>query len=268
MSIQEVAPSFKNPPTFQDLDEVKVYLKDAISKVARALMDIDFMINGTLDVNNIRAEGIEARSIAAEAITTEKIQAGAVTADKITVNELSAISANLGHIIAGLIESVEIYGSYIATRRNAYPRAEMSSDNDLFGAYRDALNFIEIEAEFGGSPAVRFIQNGQIKGNMHMLYGDITLEGLSGVTLRATGGRDILLDAGSGYLSVPSFSKIISDSDQSLGVELDRKATAGTSTSMSGSHNHGIEDGTELLTADGRTVTFRAAPQHSHSQNS
>lgn len=268
MSIQEVAPSFKNPPTFQDLDEVKVYLKDAISKVARALMDIDFMINGTLDVNNIRAEGIEARSIAAEAITTEKIQAGAVTADKITVNELSAISANLGHIVAGLIESVEIYGSYIATRRNAYPRAEMSSDNDLFGAYKDAANSIQIEADFGGSPGVRLIQNGQIKGNIHMLYGDITLEGLSGVTLRATGGSDLMLVVENGNLYVPSFTKVISNNGRNLGVELDRKATAGTSTGESGSHNHGIPDGTQLMTADGKTVTFFSAPQHSHSQNS
>lgn len=203
MGIQDVAPSFRNPPTFQDLEEVKAYLKDNINKIARSLQDIDFMINGTLDVKNIRAEGIEARNIKAEAITTdklsanavtaEKIQAGAVTADKITVGELSAISANLGHIVAGLIESIEIYGSYIATRRNAYPRCEMSATGNVFGAYNDANNHITVEPNYGGSPAVTFTVAGTYRGRLHNLLGYPILEGANTLGLEA--GGTIFLDA-------------------------------------------------------------------------
>lgn len=197
MGIQDVAPSFRVPPTFRDLEEVKAYLKDNINKIARSLQDIDFMINGTLDVNNIRAEGIEARNIQAEAITTEKlqagsittekIQAGAVVADKIDVGELSAISANLGHIVAGLIESIEIYGSYIATRRNAYPRCEMSATGNVFGAFRDSGNSITIDPDYGGSPTLVFMQNNIFRGRIDMALGYLELYGSGALNLESSG---------------------------------------------------------------------------------
>lgn len=241
-------PDFGGLPPYANFDDVTIKVNDLVQRLRQLLLNLD-----TLNIRSLNAKVIEA---------------GTITADKMNVNELSAISANLGHITAGLIESVEIYGSYIATRYNSYPRAEMSSDNNLFGAFNDENNSIQIEADYAGAPAFRFIQNGQIKGNMHMVYGDIAIEGLSGVTLRSTGGSNIKLDVGSGYLSVPSFSKIVSDNGYNLAVELDGKATAGVSTNLSGSHNHGIPDGTVLRTADGGTVTFSAAPQHSHTQNS
>lgn len=197
MGIQDVAPSFRNPPTFKDLEEVKAYLKDNINKIARSLQDIDFMINGTLDVKNIRADGIEARNIKAEAITTDKliagavttdkITAGAVTAEKITVGELSAISANLGHIVAGLIESIEIYGSYIATRRNAYPRCEMSATGNVFGAYQDANNHIVIEPDYGGSPSLVFTQGGSFKGRLNTLLAKLELYGSGSLDIGSNG---------------------------------------------------------------------------------
>lgn len=197
MGIQDVAPSFRNPPTFQDLEEVKAYLKDNINKIARSLQDIDFMINGTLDVKNIRADGIEARNIKAEAITTDKliagavttdkITAGAVTAEKITVGELSAISANLGHIVAGLIESIEIYGSYIATRRNAYPRCEMSATGNVFGAFRDSGNKITIDPDYGGSPTLVFMQNNIFRGRIDMALGYLELYGSGALNLESSG---------------------------------------------------------------------------------
>ncbi|MGR6546264.1 hypothetical protein [Paenibacillus tundrae] len=207
MGIQDVAPAFRNPPTFEDFEAVKAYLKDNINKIARSLQDIDFMINGTLDVNNIRAEGIEARNIRAEAITTdklsanavsaekiqagaittEKIQAGAVVADKIDVGELSAISANLGHIVAGLIESVEIFGSYIATRRNAFPRCEMSATGNVFGAYNDANNHITIDPNYGGSPSLVFMQNNIMRGRIDMSLGSLELYGLGSLDIGSNG---------------------------------------------------------------------------------
>lgn len=241
-------PDFGGLPPFPEFQDITNKINELVQRLRQLLLNLD-----TLNIRSLNAKVIEA---------------GTITADKMNVNELSAISANLGHITAGLIESVEIYGSYIATRYNSYPRAEMSSDNNLFGAYRDADNSIQIEADFGGSPGVRFIQNGQIRGNMNMLYGDITLEGLNGVTVQALYNSDLRLVVENGNLYVPSFTKVISNNGYNLGVELDGKATAGVSTNLSGSHNHGIPDGTVLRTADGGTVTFSAAPQHSHTQNS
>ncbi|WP_339182906.1 hypothetical protein [Paenibacillus sp. FSL R5-0701] len=268
MGIQDVAPAFRNPPTFQDLEEVKSYLKDNINKIARSLQDIDFMINGTLDVNNIRAEGIEARSIKAEAITTEKlqagsittekIQAGAVVADKIDVGELSAISANLGHIVAGLIESVEIYGSYISTNKTGYPKAEMSNTNNLFGAYIDANNFVRVLSDDSGVPSFVFVHGGAVKARFSTLLGTLLLDGIGGMEINVTGGN----------LTLPRFTDILSSDGYNLGVELDEKAVAGISTGASGAHNHGIPDGTQFKDVNGVTWTYRVAGTHTHEQTS
>lgn len=227
MGIQDVAPSFRNPPTFNDFGEVNAYLKDNINKIARSLQDIDFMINGTLDVKNIRADGIEARNIKAEAITTDKliagavttdkITAGAVTAEKITVGELSAISADLGHIVAGLIESIEIYGSYIATRRNAYPRCEMSATGNVFGAFRDANNHVVIEPDYGGSPALRFTVAGTPRGRIHNLIGYPIFESDSALGLQAAG--TIFVNAA--QMSFSNWDRLYADNPgRTLGDEL------------------------------------------------
>ncbi|MFB5761023.1 hypothetical protein [Paenibacillus medicaginis] len=144
------SPRLSGPPDTQDVGQMLLYVKDLANTVAKMAKDLEFIINGNLDANNIRANSIETKNlqagsitadkiqagaissdkIQAGAITAEKIQANAVTASKIDVDELSAISANLGWITAGIIESIEIYGSLIATRRTGFPRIQLD-DNGL-----------------------------------------------------------------------------------------------------------------------------------------
>ncbi|WP_405154786.1 hypothetical protein [Paenibacillus sp. FSL K6-0108] len=195
MSQWSDAPRIAAPPNTKDLSVMAAYIKDLANTVAKMAKELEFILNGNVAFDNIRVDGIEARNIKAEAITTEKlqagsittekIQAGAVVADKIDVGELSAISANLGHIVAGLIESIEIYGSYIATRRNAYPRCEMSATGNVFGAYQNANNHIAIEPNYGGSPAVAFTVTGTYRGRLHNLLGYPILEGANSLGLQA-----------------------------------------------------------------------------------
>lgn len=59
----------------------------------------------TITANNIATNTITATQIAAGAITTSELKAGAVTASKLRVTSLSAISANLGTVTAGVIKS-------------------------------------------------------------------------------------------------------------------------------------------------------------------
>lgn len=63
----------------------------------------------------ISANAVTQNKIAANAVVAEKIAAGAVTAEKMTVSELSAISANMGHITAGTIEADVVIASEYAT---------------------------------------------------------------------------------------------------------------------------------------------------------
>lgn len=141
MSIWNDSPRLNSPPQTKEVGEVLEYVKGLANTVAKMAKDLEFILNGNVAFDNIRAEGIEAKNI----------KAGAVTAEKITVNELSAITANLGHILAGLIESVEIYGSYIATRKDAYPRAEMSATDNMFAAMSNVNNHIRISAVGGNN---------------------------------------------------------------------------------------------------------------------
>jgi hypothetical protein len=205
MGLWDTAPSFNNPPTFNDLEDVKKYLKDNINKIARSLQDIDFIINGTLNVDNIKANGIE----------TKNLKAGAVTAEKITVSELSAISADLGKITAG-----EIFGAYIASREAAYPRAELKSSGDVFAAFYDADNYIAVESDYFGVPSLNFFQGGTQKGRLDTISSLLEIVGLGGLILFASGG-DLQLDA-TGVVKVQSWDKFYnSATNRTLQQDLD-----------------------------------------------
>lgn len=193
---------------------------------------------------------------------------GTVTAGKMNVEELSAISANLGHIIAGLIESVEIYGSYISTNRTGYPKAEMSSEQNLFGAYTDALRKIIIEAVNNNSGSPRILL--ESLGSSFSLYQQGSGSNIFTFNseLRLFSDKDIMLYPGVGY-KVWSYFDQIKDltTNQTLSNSLNSKAQSGVSTSLSGGHNHGIPDGTQFKDVNGVTHTFRVAANHSHAQN-
>ena len=208
------SPHLSSPPQTEDIPTILNYVKNLANTVAKMAKDLEFILNGNVAFDNIRTNGIEAKNI----------KAGAIIAEKIDVNELSAISANLGHIIAGLIESVEIYGSYISTRKDAYPRAELSNVGDLFAAYLDAKNHIKVEANYQGSPALNFVQDGNIKGRFQTLRGSLGIDSVGPLDLVASGGDVYLTPSRGYYVLIPSFGMVKSLTGQNLGVELDSKA--------------------------------------------
>jgi hypothetical protein len=140
------------------------------------------------------------------ALDSQNIRVKGIEADRINVTELSAITANLGHITAGLIEAVTIIGSLIKTS-NSYPRCEMSSTGNLLGAYYDANNSITIEPNYGGSPALNFSQGGAIKGRLDTLLG-MELIGIGGLYVASKTSGDLNLDTDAGYVTVPSWSQL------------------------------------------------------------
>jgi hypothetical protein len=227
-------------------------LKNAVGKMTK---ELSWLLNN-LDTRNLNY------------VDGDLLVEGTVTALKLQVEELSAISANLGKIVSG-----EIYGAYIATKEAAYPRAEMSSTSDLFGAYKDADNFIRIVADYGGSPALEVWSAGAIKGRINTLLGVLAVEGYSGITVSSYSSTDL---RSAEYVLVPKsdWSGLIKEDGLSLQDEFDTlsdelagKATVGISTSLSGSANGGIPIGTVLMVSGGGTVTWTGVPLHSHAQN-
>ncbi|GKU76841.1 hypothetical protein [Paenibacillus sp. L3-i20] len=133
----------------QSLNEASAQIRELQDIIAKLAKELDYIINGNLDVKNIRSKSL----------TAEVIKAGSITAEEMTVDKLSAITADLGTITAGLLNAVKIYGSYIATSEDSYPRVEVSTTEKQFKAARTPTQFIEIEAEgiTSASPVFRFV---------------------------------------------------------------------------------------------------------------
>lgn len=277
-------PSFNTTPTDIDnagMGDLKKIVKSLLNSTIQLTEELTYLLNNldTRNVNELNAEVITANSITsdkiqANSITANHIQANAVTADKIDVNELSAISARLGHIISGLIESVEIYGSYIATRRGGYPKSEMSSDENMFGAFQSPSNFVKIYTPLSElTPVIMFSALGR---NSYLFHDSAA----NNVTLTS---NDVDINISSNYaielfssiVKIISWSSLVNNSTgrslqqelSSLQSSFNGKATRGMSTSMSGAANCGIPIGTRLATAGGGYVTWTGVPDHSHIQN-
>lgn len=145
-------PTLNGLPPWSTIDDVKNKINDITGEINNLLVSLDTLNIIELNAKVITAGSIQTDKLAAGSITTDKIQAGAVTADKITVGQLSAIAADLGHITAGLIESIQIYSSYFGTRNGIFPLCEIdSSNNRIRSAYSDT-DYISMEPAFGGAP--------------------------------------------------------------------------------------------------------------------
>lgn len=97
--------------------------------LAQVIKEVQWLVNGNLDVNNIRANTI--------------------TADRMKVSQLSAIAADLGTITAG-----QIFGAFIATAQNTYPRVELSNTNNLLAAYQDSTHYVQVKPILNNAPTV------------------------------------------------------------------------------------------------------------------
>ncbi|MEK8128351.1 hypothetical protein WMW72_10595 [Paenibacillus filicis] len=180
----------KAAPQTQDIQVLRDYVQTLADMLAITIKELNYIINGNLDVKNIRAKSI--------------------TADRMDVQELSAITANLGHIIAGLIESVTIIGSEIMTRQQGqYPRTELSTTRNLLSAEQSAGYAINISP--GGlqpNPFIEFLLAGAVRASM-TLYSDpqlsITTSGSTNISIQAGNHVDI---SPVGLVRFDSWSKV------------------------------------------------------------
>jgi hypothetical protein len=211
------APQVSKPPSIpqgRPLDQTAVlqqlvaYSKELAQALTIMKNDLEFMINGHLDANNIRAKSI--------------------TADRMDVNELSAISANLGHITAGLIEAVTIIGSLIRTT-GTYPRCEMSATDNLFSAYADADNYIAITPDLSGIPSVIHIRNGFVWGKDDSSALGHRKFAVTNLILEAIGLIDSLPGS---YHRFPNWSAIY-NKDQSKTLQQDLNSIASSLSGLS-----------------------------------
>jgi hypothetical protein len=189
-------PDTNGIPPFADFDMLKSKINEIVQKYNNLLVNLD-----TLNVVTLNAKVIEA---------------GTITADKMNVTELSAITANLGTIIAGIIRGISIYGSYIATAEGTYPRSEMDVAGNLFAAYQSATNSLKILPNVVGAPRMT-ITDGSISASIALLS---ALGGAVGILANGCN-LHLLPDPGFNVV-VPDWSQFYSTADaQTLQTALD-----------------------------------------------
>lgn len=187
-----------------------------------------------------------------------------ITAAVINVQQLSAITADMGKVTAG-----EIYGALIATTEAGdYPRIEFSSTGNLIDAQGNATDRIRLRPDVSGTPMMIWDEgNSTYIGEVFMSLGTLYMTTLPGAEIAIASSKDLTLQAGSGFfVRVQDWDKVYSNGDsQSLQNALDSKATAGGSTGSAGPYNCGIPIGANVMTTAGN-FTWGGVPSHTHTQ--
>jgi len=205
--LEQTATRVKSPPQTGDVSDLQSYQKYLADIVAILAKNLDYIINGNLDANNIHANSI--------------------TADRMDVQELSAIAADLGHITAGLIEAVTIIGSLIQTaEEGTYPRIEFSSTNQLIKAEQNADTSVTLNANLTGNPGFQFLSSA-INGIISMAVNEILMQTFSGdIEIKST--SDLKLWAGN-KVKVQTWNTILNEGEnKTLQQEFDGKANTFT----------------------------------------
>lgn len=188
-------------------------------------LDARVIVAESITADKIAAKSITADQIAANTITANEIAANSITADRMNVSQLSAISADLGHITAGLIEAVQIFGSYIATSQSSFPKVEFSSTDNLIKAMSDANNYVALSPSEGLAPAYTIYASSAIKALIQYVTGRFLLASVGGEDTEISSGKDLYLHAGiGGFVRFASWTEVFSTLDgQTLQAALNAK---------------------------------------------
>lgn len=173
-------------PTLPKVSDVNgdMELQDLANLVGKVLKELNWLMTGNLDVENIRAKSI--------------------TADRMNVNELSAITANLGHITAGLIEAVTIIGSLIKTAEFGQ-RVELSSTENLLKAVNQSGGTLNVAPNVNGSPTIVFQPPDSGVTVLYSTNSDFNLLSTTNINITASG---------AGRVRFSSWGNIYSMADQ------------------------------------------------------
>lgn len=222
--------------TLPSLDAI-MQIKDPNRRVEELVNTLGILIKNLSELNGY--------------INSKNIKAKSITADRLIVETLSSITADIGHVISGIIESVEIYGSLIATSKTGYPRTEMSSTDQHFQASMSENQYISMSSyePSPGSPYFTWRDNSNFVETF-LRAGLFTMNSIAAMKISAPLhdlsllGANIYFGATIGDIVFLSWSIIVNDSTgQSLQSAFNSKADSFSGYSGS------------FATGDGRTAS-------------
>lgn len=253
MSVYAV-PQIPTPPDTDDITALREYIQQLANVTAMAMKELDWLLNGNMDVKNIRANSIVAKLI--------------------NVDQLSAISADMGTVTAGTI-----IGAFIETAISGQ-RLEL----DVNGLRSYDVNNLK-RLSITPSTAREIGMAGFEAFDSIGAYGGVIF-GVTGGKMWVLGENGLIISSWFGQTTIRDYvdfaGAIISGLDISdvtnLQSSLDAKATKNvstSSTSASDSHNHGLTssdyiqcyDSAGVATSKKQWVPYAGSAAHSHTQN-
>ncbi|WP_091015999.1 hypothetical protein [Paenibacillus amylolyticus] len=232
-------------------------LKNAVGKMAK---ELGWLLNN-IDWKNINELNISLNDGASVVIANEGITVNDGTKNTFTVNTAGQVTMT---------------GAKVQSSENGYPRVEMNPDQNLFGAYSAANNYLTIQALPGTAQSPQVVIAGPNSNMQMFISGLAAYLGATGAELNLSSNMDVSIrgrninltpDNGNYDVKVPFDQFKDTFTNQTLYAQLLGKARSGIQTGSSGSANGGIAPGTVLRTADGGTVTWTGISAHSHTQN-
>lgn len=152
-------PDTNGVPPFADFDDVKRKMNEIVQKYNNLLVNLD-----SLNVVSLTADHIDAGTINADIVTIKADYASGAFIE---------IGPNGMRINDGTKDtfSVDTDGNVVMTSAIVqsavgYPKVVMDPDNNLFGAYKDANNYLEVTPELNGSPGMYFNVSGSVASGM------------------------------------------------------------------------------------------------------
>ncbi|KWX71626.1 hypothetical protein AMQ84_27275 [Paenibacillus riograndensis] len=297
-------PDMNGAPPWADFEDIKNKLNELVGKYNNLLVNLDSLNVVSLTADHIDAGTIDANVVTIRSdltagayvqidgngmvindgsmntfradITGHVTMTGATIVNNLSSGAYTNISDNGITINDGTMDTfrADITGKVTMTgamirSATGYPRVVMDPNDKLFAAELNATESIAIQSNYFGAPSLNLTHSGVVVGRMNMVFGYPELYGSGGIDLLTDNNGDIKLTAGGTgqvILNYADFSKF-QNNTETLQDALDSKANYGVSTSLSGSHNHGISPGTQLAVFGGGFVTWVGASDHSHAQN-
>lgn len=176
--------------------------------MAKAFKDMEWLLNGNVDSFNVR--NIAGYKVGRNVLMHESGIVGMNGADpkngdaiRFWSGDADPTQASFRVTQAGILTAV----AALFMSALGYPRVELNSDNNLFGAFLTATNSIEIKPNVLGSPLITF-DNGTISGSIGNTTTRFWIQVTQGVML-ISANNDIEISSGS-QVKYQSWSKIYS----------------------------------------------------------
>lgn len=230
-----------NPPQITE----DMGLSELREIVASLVKDIDFIINGNLDSKNAREIG--GWLVGLQQLVSKDGDVGLSTEDTSGDDIRLFAGASGGNKETAPFKvrksgKMEATGALIQSTAG-YPKVVLDPNGNLLGAYTSPGNYVAINPDDAGAPAIQIFDGGLIRLSLKYTVESVVFFIPRDVIISSTAGSIYLSPGISRFVAVPNWSSFLNEaSSQTLQQALNAKANAFSGASGS------------FPTVDGRTV--------------